>query len=68
VAHRLLESLTQSDANHPKAGKEPDMNRPTLAIQAPATQTATAALRNIALVLSLTARVRDAMTAPAAAK
>jgi hypothetical protein len=44
------------------------MNRPTLAIQAPSTQTATAALRDIALVLSLTARVRDAMTAPAAAK
>ena len=44
------------------------MNRPTLAGQAPATRTTTAALRDIALVLSLTAKVRDAMTMPAAAK
>ena len=44
------------------------MNRLTLASQAPATQTTTAALRDIALVLSLTARVRDALTVPAAAK
>jgi hypothetical protein len=42
------------------------MNRPTLAGQTPANQTATAALRDIALVLSLTAKVRDAMTVPAA--